>query len=311
MKTRIFLTGASGYLGGVLVDHLLREPEVESITGIGLRPPPGLKSPRFTFVPTDIRSPAVAKAMEGHDVVIHGAAVVLWSARMSRQERDDINLNGSRNVARCAVAAGVRRFVHTSSMAVYDPHLARGATGITEDFAKGGSDPYFYYWSAKANAERIVDETLAGSGISHAALRPIYIIGPKNRATVCGLRENAARFPGRDPRRQFVHEDDVASAFVHVLRTGIEGAYNVTPDDHTVMSEVWKAAGARRVPTVPVPLACWVTWIKWRFLGSPVHPCWVRDILVDFTGSNAKLKATGWRPRHGSLESVRLAAAAQ
>ncbi len=308
---RIFLTGASGYLGGVLADHLLRWPEVEQITGIGLRPPPGLASPRFNFVTMDIRSEKVAGAMAGHDVVIHGAAVVLWSASMPAKERDDINLNGSRNVAGAALAAGIPRFLHVSSMAVYDPHRAKGVSGIAEDFPKGGNDRYFYYWSAKAAAERIVGGVLSGSRVSWAALRPTYIIGPRNSMTVRGMRENAVRFPGRNPRRQFVHEDDVAAAFIHVLRRGLEGPYNVVPDDVTTMSEACKAMGAPRVLTVPPSLARWVTWLKWRFMGSPIHPSWVQDILVDFTGSSDKLKATGWSPRHGSLESVRLAAAAR
>ena len=73
MKKRVFLTGASGYLGTVLLDHLLRDPDIDSITGIGLRPPPGLASSRFNFVPLDIRSAGVADAMSGHHVVIHGA----------------------------------------------------------------------------------------------------------------------------------------------------------------------------------------------------------------------------------------------
>ncbi|MGE3311274.1 MAG: NAD-dependent epimerase/dehydratase family protein [Limisphaerales bacterium] len=308
---KIFLTGASGYLGGVLADHLLRLPEIEQITGIGLRPPPGLASPRFRFVTLDIRSAKVPEAMAGHDVVIHGAAVVLWSASMPARERDDINLNGTRNVAEAAVAAGIRRFLHVSSMAVYDPHQARGVSEITEDFPKGGGDPFFYYWSSKAAAERIVGDVLSGSGISSAALRPTYIIGPRNSATVRGMRENAVRFPGRNPRRQFIHEDDVAAAFIHALRQGLEGPYNVVPDDVTTMGEACRAVGAPRVLTVPPSLAGWVTWLKWRFMGSPIHPSWVQDILVDFTGSNAKLKATGWSPRYGSLESVRLAAAAR
>ena len=308
---RVFLTGASGYLGGVLVDHLLREPAVEAITGIGLRPTPGLKSPKLNFIPLDVRSPAVRDAMKGHDVVIHAAAVVLWPARMSVEERDDINLNGTRNVAQAAHSLGIRHLIHTSSMGVYDPHRARGASGIDEDFPKGGEDPFFYYWSSKAAAEQIVRKTMEGSPTCTTYLRPIYIIGPKNRVTVRGLRQNAVRFPGYNPRRQFIHEDDVASAFLHALRHGLAGAYNVVPDDFMRMSEVWPAVGVARVMPVPVGLARWITWVKWRFFGSPVHPSWVQDILVDFTGSNARLKAAGWRPRHGSAEALKLAAEAQ
>lgn len=36
---RVFLTGISGYLGGVLAEHLSHVPEIESVTGIDVVPP--------------------------------------------------------------------------------------------------------------------------------------------------------------------------------------------------------------------------------------------------------------------------------
>ncbi|MCZ7639739.1 MAG: NAD(P)-dependent oxidoreductase [Verrucomicrobia bacterium] len=138
MGLQIFLTGASGYLGGVLAEHLSRLPEVERITGVGLTPPQAALPPKVRFVPMDIRSPQLMSLVAGHQVVIHTACVVLWSARMPASVRDDINLNGTDNVARTARANGVARFLHASSMAVYDPRRARGQSGVSEDFPKGG-----------------------------------------------------------------------------------------------------------------------------------------------------------------------------
>jgi nucleoside-diphosphate-sugar epimerase len=104
-----------------------------------------------------------------------------------------------------------------------------------------------------------------------------------------------------------VHEDDVAAAFVLALREKMPGPFNVVPDDFMRMRDVWKAVGARFVPTVPPWVARLIAWFRWRHLGSPIHPSWVEDILVDFTGSNAKLKEAGWRPRYGSAEALRTA----
>jgi hypothetical protein len=42
-------------------------------------------------------------------------------------------------------------------------------------------------------------------------------------------------------------------------------------------------------------------------MGSPVHLSWVEDMLVDFTGSNAKLKAAGWQPRFNSEAALKSA----
>ena len=307
MKTRVFLTGASGYLGGVLADHLARLPEVETITGIALLPPAIPLPSRVKFLSLDIRSPSLAAAMAGHDVVMHTASIVLWPARMPARERDDICLNGTRNVAQAALDNRVRRFIHASSMAVYDPGLARGQTNITEDFPLGQGDSPFYYWNTKAAAERILARLLGSSATCLTLLRLIYIIGPRNRAMARRYRKNAVRFPGCDPRRQFIHETDVAAAFIQAMRTDMPGPFNVVPDDAMRMSEVWQTVGAKLVPTVPLWIAWWVAWIRWRFFRSPIHPSWVEDILVDFTGSNARLRGTGWQPAYSSAEALRTA----
>jgi nucleoside-diphosphate-sugar epimerase len=307
MKMRVFLTGASGYLGSLLAERIAQMPEVENVTGMASTAPTAPLPAKVKFVRMDIRSPDLAAAIAGHDVVVHTACVVLWSAKMRASERDDINLNGVRNVAQAALAHKVRRFVHASSMAAYDPALAQGKTGVTEDFPLGKGDSPYYYWNAKASAERSLTELFAGSSTLLSMFRPIYIIGPRNRPTTERYRENSIKFPGRDPRRQFVHEEDVAAAFVQALRSEMPGAFNVVPDDFIRLSDVWKIVGARSIPTVPAWVARLVTWLKWRYFGSPVHSSWVADMLVDFTGSNAKLKQAGWKPRYGSAEALRSA----
>lgn len=303
---RVFLTGANGYLGRVLTEHLARLPDIEHITGIGLTRPAIPLPARFNFIRLDIRSPDLASVMTGHDVVIHTACVVLWLAKMTKEERDDINLNGTRNVAQAALASKVGRFIHASSMAVYDPDLARGQTDVTEDFPSGNGDGPFYYWNAKAEAERILTKVLSTSAIL-TFFRPIYIIGPRNPGVVKSYRKNAIRFPGQNPRRQFIQEDDVAAAFIQALFTDMPGAYNVVPDDFVRMNDVWRIIGTKHVPVVPLPLARLITSIRWRYFGSPIHPSWVEDMLMDFTGSNARLKGAGWRPHYGSAEALQSA----
>jgi UDP-glucose 4-epimerase len=304
---RIFLTGASGYLGSLLAERFAELPEVERITGIATKLPTAPLPDKVKFMRMDIRSPDLTKAMAGHDVVVHTACVVLWPAKMPVSERDDINFNGIRNVAQAALTNRVSRFIHTSSMAAYDPQLVRGKSDVSEDFPIGKGDSPFYYWNAKAAAERTLVEMFAGSSAVLTFFRPIYIIGPRNRANAESYRKNAVKFPGCNPRRQFVHEEDVAAAFIQALRTDLPGAYNVVPDDFIRINDVWKIVGAKFVPTIPVTLASVITGARWRFLDSPIHPSWVRDILIDFTGSNAKLRSTGWLPRYGSEAALRSA----
>ena len=304
---RIFLTGSSGYLGSLLTERLAELPEVEAITGIAMKLPTTPLPSKVKFIQMDIRSQELTKVMAGHDTVVHTACVVLWPAKMPVNERDDINFNGVRNVAKAALVNEVGRFIHTSSMAAYDPELAVGKSDVSEDFPIGQGNTPFYYWDAKSAAERTLAEMFATSGAVLTSFRPIYITGPRNHGNAESYRKNAVRFPGCNPRRQFIHEEDVAAAFIQALQTHMPGAFNVVPDDFIRLNDVWKIVGATFVPTVPVWLASWITGIRWRFFGSPIHPSWVQDMLVNFTGSNAKLKRTGWKPRYGSEEALRSA----
>ena len=215
---RIFLTGANGYLGSLLAEQFDRMPEVESITGIGLKPAKPNLPEKLNFLHVDIRTPEIEKAMAGHDVVVHTACVVLWPAKMTAKHRDSVNYDGTRCVAEAVRRNGVKRFIHTSSMAAYDPIRGRGASDVTENFPLGDGRSPYYYWNAKAEGERLVTEALRGSDTLLTMLRPIYIIGPRNRTTAECYRNDAVNLRGYDPRRQFVQEDDVVSAFARALR---------------------------------------------------------------------------------------------
>ena len=304
---RVFLTGASGYVGSLLLERLAQSPAIESVTGIALTSPRRSLPAKVKFKVADIRSSELPELMAGHEVVIHTACVVLWPASMSVAERDGINLGGVRNVAEAARANKVRRFVHASSLAAYDPQLARGKTDVTEDFPLGKGDSPFFYWNGKAAAERTLTEVLGTTATVLTFLRPIYIIGPRNQMIMKSYRKNAVNFPGRDPRRQFIHEEDVAAAFMQAAHTDMPGAFNVVPDDSVRLSDMWKIVEAGFIPTVPLWLASWIAGIRWRYFGSPIHPSWVQDMLVDFTASNARLRSSGWKPRYTSAEALRSA----
>ncbi len=304
---RVFLTGISGYLGGVLAQYFSTLPEIDGITGIDVVRPNAPLPGKVKFVQLDIRSPEVASVMAGHDVVVHTAFVVTWRVKMSAKERDDININGAHNVAWAAVANKVRRFVYSSSDAAYDQYSLRGQSNVTEDFPLGKGDFSSYYCNAKAAIERMLVETVSPAGIVLTMFRPGYIMGPRNATTIESLRSNGVKLLGHDPRSQYIHEDDVASAFAQAVLNDMPGAYNLDPDDCLRLSEVQRIIGVKSAPTVPVWLAHLFMNVSWRYFGSKTHPSWLDVMLVDFALGNAKLKAAGWTPRYGSAETLKSA----
>jgi len=305
---RIFLTGVSGHLGSVLARHLARVPEVEQVTGIDVAEPRQALPRNIKFVKMDVRSSDLAAVMSGHDTVIHTAFIVQWPAKIPARVRDDINLNGTRNVAMAAAANRVRRFIHASSTAAYDPKFLWGKTNVTEDFPIGTGQVRFYYSNSKALAERIVSEVLGGNDTLLTLMRPVSFVGPTSRQSLRTLDDTAVKLLGHNPRIQVCHEDDVAAAFMQAVCTEMNGAYNVAPDDYIRDHDLWKLMGKKWVPTVHWFMMAQYAYIRWQYFGSMTHPNWLGARMADFTASNAKLKATGWRPRYGSADALRTVA---
>lgn len=304
---RVFITGVSGYLGSFLAEYLSEFPEVETITGISRTPPRQSLPPKVEFIPMDIRSPEIAGAIVGHDVLLHAAFMVFWTAKCSPAERDEINLYGIRNVAWAARQAGVQRFIHCSSIAAYDNFLASGREGITEEWPIGIGNSSLYYPNGKALAERVMTETLDGSDIPLTIFRPSFIIGPHDRTYIPGVRQNPIRYPGRNPRIQYIHEDDLGDAFLQAMRTDLPGAYNLVPDDCLRWSEILEILGVKLALPFPSWLVRGYMGFRWRYLGDRLHPDWYDTMLFDWVISNSKLRETGWAPRFSSADALRSA----
>lgn len=305
MGTRVFLTGACGYLGNVLLHFLANKKEIQSITGIDY----SIKNSSVAFpqkvhlIKMDIRSPEIFQSMKDHDVVIHTASIVQWQAKMSAKERDDINFNGLKNLAEAALQNKVEFFIQASSIAAYDPIKVQSLENVDENFPIGDGCSSMYYLNAKSTCEKMLGRYFSNSTTKLALMRMCYIVGPCDNSVIQSFCNSAVAFPGVDPRIQFVHEMDVAEAFYHVLCNRLVGPYNVVPNDFIRLTDVYKLNNVKPI-TVPVWLAKTIQYFRWKFLGAITHPSWVQGTLLDFSLSNSKLKGTGWAPKFSTSESI-------
>ncbi len=297
---KVFVTGANGRFGRVLVERLAAHPEVERVTGVDRAPPKTPLPAKTEFLAMDVRSPDLAGAMAGHDVVIHTAFIVFWPSKMPEAARIDVNVNGTRNVCRAALANQVRRFIHTSSTSVYMSERSRGVTEVTEETPIAAENPSFYYSHDKILAERALIETFDESSATVTIFRPTVLFGPST-GQVPILR---LAFRGRDMDVQSVHEDDVISACIQAATTEMPGIYNVAADDAHPYSVLQKRAGKTPVIRVPCRLVKSVMALFWNLSISMHHPSWLNGVEdgLNFTVSNAKLRATGWAPTHRTEE---------
>ena len=181
---RILVTGSSGHLGEALI-RVLGE-EGHEVIGLDV-----LATPHTTVVGSVADRACVRSCMAGVDAVVHAATLHKPHVESHRRaEFVDINITGTLNLLEEAVAAGVSRFVFTSTTSTFGraltPQEGAPAAWITEDVAPV---PRNIYGTTKTAAENVCELIARDHGLP------------------CLILRTSRFFPEADDR------DDVRSAF--------------------------------------------------------------------------------------------------
>jgi len=169
---RVALTGATGYTGSRLLSRLLaRGDEVRALARAGSRRPQP-EGPGLTWIEGDLGGAEVLKKLvDGVDAVLHVAAVYRTAGHPDSYYRE-VNVEGTRRLLDAALAAGVRRFVHTSTVGVHG-HVEVPPADEDTPFAPGD-----VYQATKAEAETLALAYHRDHGLPVAVVRPSAIYGP-------------------------------------------------------------------------------------------------------------------------------------
>ncbi len=216
---RIFLTGATGYVGGALVRRLagmghtlialVREgSETAQLQRLGVQLAVGDITDRYSM----------REAMAGADWVVHAAALV--DLEGDRQRMEVANVEGSENVASLAYKLGVGRFLYFSSIASFGGSPADGSPA-TEESAVLVPFPSLYGATKNAGEGRV--RQWAERGLRLNVIYPSLIYGPPGKKSGANVLLRAialGRMPvlvGGDRITSWVHLEDVVEALVRIL----------------------------------------------------------------------------------------------
>lgn len=205
----------------------------------------------------DVCDPAATAAVcQGADVVVHTAAVVREDG--PRELYDRVNVAGTGQVVRAARAAGVRRFIHLSSVMVY------GFTypdRVTEDGPlRGEGNPYC---ETKIESERVVQAQHAPGVFDVSVIRPGDVYGPGSIPWVVRPFEllRAGIFVVPDGGRGIVNHvyvDNLVDALFLVIERDASSVYTISDGIGATCLEYFgpiaQAAGRRGVRTAPARL---------------------------------------------------------
>jgi nucleoside-diphosphate-sugar epimerase len=230
---KLAVTGGTGFVGSRLLEIAVADGH--EVRALARRPMPPRAGVRWVTGALD-EAAALAELAGGTEAVIHVAGVI--SGRTAA-DFDRANVEGTRALLGAAKAAGVRRFVHVSSLAAREPQLS-------------------LYGGSKARSEELV----ATSGLSFAIVRPPAVYGPGDKETLELFRMAKRGVVLLPPagRLSLIHADDLARLLVALAAPEAPNGLIVEPDDgrrggwsHKEFAAALGAAVGRRGVSLSVP----------------------------------------------------------
>lgn len=259
---RLFVTGASGYIGRALCRRLAADGhEVRALVRSSSRTQP-LAEAGVTLFPGDVTDRAsLREGMSGADVVVHAAADLDLAGPPERMEA--VNVGGSENVASLASKLGVRRLLSIGSVACWGGSPEDGTPAMEDTPVLA---PSTRYGATKRRGDEAV-RAWGRRGLEVLTVHPSLVYGPpgKKEGANALLRQlDLGRFPaliGADRRTSWIFLDDLVEGLVRVLERGRPGGVWLMTGDVASVAEV--AARVAAAGGAPVP--------RWRLAVAPAR----------------------------------------
>lgn len=210
-KIMILLTGATGFVGGAILDRL-KNVRCVVRSHINFEAPCELKVIKDF---SDISS--WQAALRGVEVVIHAAGKAHKRIRKNDEKNlFEVNTELTLRVAKCAAAAGVRRFIFISSIAVFDTEKLDFIDDSTMEA------PSTAYGKSKRDAEVGLLDIASKTGLEVVLIRPPLIYGrnaPGNFRRIKNLALSSMPLPfsGLNQERSFIAVENLAEFVVRCI----------------------------------------------------------------------------------------------
>jgi UDP-glucose 4-epimerase len=178
----VLVTGGAGTIGSHVVDAVIAEQARRIIIydnfsagyNENLRDAFKQKQTEIEIRVADITHPEdLEDAMQGVDYVFHEASVLLLESMKKPQKAIDVNIQGTFNVFKTALKAGVKKVVWASSASVFGDPLR---LPVDEDHPFNNKT---FYGATKIACEAIAASLNFSQGLQHVGLRYYNVYGPR------------------------------------------------------------------------------------------------------------------------------------
>lgn len=266
-KKTVFVTGASGFVGAALIEHLVSTGSYQ-VLALVRRDGVALPSAAIPVRVSEDYLAGEALPFAGVDALIHcGARVHVMSDTTSDPlaEYRKVNVQGTLRLAAQAAQAGVKRFIFISSIKVNGEGTRLGQP-YTADDLPAPCDPYGI---SKMEAEQQLRLLSQETGMEVVIIRPVLVYGPGVKANFRKMMEwlnkgVALPLGAIHNRRSLVALDNLVDLIVTCLHhpAAANQTFLVSDDDDMSTSELLTRIGkalAKPARLIPVP----ATLLQW------------------------------------------------
>lgn len=247
---RIFVTGASGFVGGAAAKHFAEQGHDVRAMSRSEKSDAKIRALGATPVRCDLEDVTAAHIGDA-EAIVHCAAFVEQWGPIDAWKR--FNIDGADRMLKAATEAGAKRFVHISTESV----LWRGQhlRGVDETYPRAPNSPYPYSWT-KARAEELVEQANAPA-FQTIILRPRFIWGPGDTTLLPVIKQMAASgqwqwINNGQNKTSTTHIANLVHAIELALIKGNGGqAYFILDDGVRTMKEIISAIAATQNVTLP------------------------------------------------------------
>lgn len=175
---RVFLTGATGFVGSVLVPKLLKMPSLDRLKILKLAGEPVPESwnhDRVQVIESDLLNrKQLIEGMTGATHVIHLAGLISYR-QADAKKLEAVNVGGVENIIAACLQHRIRRLVHISSVGGIGFHPDGRAADEEVPF---NWPRHFHYMTTKYRGQQVVREAMEKNGLDAVILNPASIMGP-------------------------------------------------------------------------------------------------------------------------------------
>jgi len=308
LRMNVFVTGGAGYIGSICAEELLNaghQVTVYDDLSEGHRSAVDSRA-RFLLGQPEARPHLLQAVQEARpDAIVHFAANALVAESMANPGKYfRNNVANGLELLEAAGAAGVKKFVFSSTCATYGPP---DRLPVTEDLPQRPINPY---GESKLMFERMLHWYRQLRGLEFVAFRYFNAAGataqfgehhrlethliPNVLKVPLGLKPHCEIFGADYPTpdgtcvRDYIHILDLAQAHILALAPGPQGFYNLGNGDGYSVREVIRVCEkvtGRHIPALEMP----------RRPGDPPK-------LV--ASAQKALRELGWRPKYPKLEDI-------